>query len=225
MLKRTISGLILAVVVIWAVDYSAASFYALWVAVGLLSLWEYHSLLGQRGGRLSHVGLWRWLGSLYIVGSLALLMSLGGGDEYFRLRVITIITLVWSNDVGAFLVGSRIGRHKMCPKISPKKSWEGFFGGVFFAILAGLAWQWVVWSRVDMPLELAFVDGWVFWGGMGLVAALAASGGDLIESKFKRLLGVKDSGNVIPGHGGMLDRFDALFLAAPCVWLYIYFMV
>ena len=117
--------------------------------------------------------------------------------------------IVWGNDVFAYLVGISIGKHKMCPRLSPKKSWEGFFGGVLGSLAMG-------------ALGAYIVDGnYLLWIGLAAVVSLSSVVGDLAESMFKRDAGVKDSGNFIPGHGGMLDRFDALILSAPFAFIYL----
>jgi phosphatidate cytidylyltransferase len=118
--------------------------------------------------------------------------------------------LILINDVGAYLIGSAIGRHKLCERISPKKSWEGFFGGLIFTVLAaiGLGQRMTLLSSIP-------VWGWLVFG---IVLTLSAVAGDLVESAFKRKAGVKDSGTIIPGHGGFMDRFDAMFISLPFVY-------
>ncbi len=120
---------------------------------------------------------------------------------------LAYIFIVWANDVFAYLTGMSIGRHRLCERLSPKKSWEGFFGGVAGAVIVAAAAAWYM--DADMGL----------WCGIGLVVALTGVCGDLVESMFKRSAGVKDSGNIIPGHGGFLDRFDAMLLSAPFVFI------
>ena len=117
--------------------------------------------------------------------------------------------LVWGNDVFAYLVGISIGRHKMSPRLSPKKSWEGFFGGILGSLAMGAFGAFVV------------EGSYIMWIGLAFVVSLSSVLGDLVESMFKRDAGVKDSGNFIPGHGGMLDRFDAFILSAPLAFLYL----
>lgn len=147
---------------------------------------------------------------LYVALPLALLMLIGTEAGVWRpARVLMVIFTVWVNDIFAYLVGCSIGKHKMCPSISPKKSWEGFVGGVLFAVGFAMAAGYMMEGNIYL------------WGGLGAVVALAGVVGDLLESKIKRECGVKDSGNLIPGHGGMLDRFDALLLAAPVAYLYM----
>ncbi len=134
-----------------------------------------------------------------------------GNQGYNYIMPLAIFIFLWSNDTGAFCVGCTIGKHKMFKRISPKKSWEGFAGGAITAILAGYI------------LSL-FFDTLNTWQWMGMAAVVVASGtlGDLIESCMKREIGIKDSGNIIPGHGGILDRFDSTILAIPCVIVYLY---
>ncbi len=129
-----------------------------------------------------------------------------------RWPVLWYIFIIWASDVGAYLVGSTMGLHKLCPKISPLKTWEGALGGFVAGVGTGIAaayatGSWSVW----------------FWIGLAVVASVTGVLGDLAESMLKRRAGVKDSGHMLPGHGGMLDRFDALIFSSPFV--FIYFMV
>ncbi len=152
------------------------------------------------------------LGVLYVAVPLSLLLYVPvlAGDGVWRPEtVLCYIFIIWANDVFAYLVGMTFGRHRLCERLSPKKSWEGFFGGLAGAVATGLA--------AACALDANY---WV-WGGLALVASLSGVAGDLVESMFKREAGVKDSGQVIPGHGGVLDRFDALLLSAPYVFLYL----
>lgn len=129
--------------------------------------------------------------------------------------LLGLFIMIWLNDTGAFLVGSRIGRHKLWPRISPKKSWEGLWGGVAFAVVAGLGFG-VFWPNYfgGIPMwTLAVLGAWT---------ALFATFGDLVESLIKRTVGVKDSGTLIPGHGGILDRIDSLLLVIPAA---VYFLI
>ena len=152
------------------------------------------------------------LGVLYVAVPLSLLLYVPvlAGDGVWRPEtVLCYIFIIWANDVFAYLVGMTFGRHRLCERLSPKKSWEGFFGGLAGAVATGLAAAYALDAKY-----------WV-WGGLALVASLSGVAGDLVESMFKREAGVKDSGQVIPGHGGVLDRFDALLLSAPYVFLYL----
>jgi len=132
--------------------------------------------------------------------------------------LLALFILIWVNDTGAYCVGSLTakrpqGNHKMTPHISPKKSWEGLFGGVAFAMLAALILHFCGWFK---PFEGNIWLAVVF----GALTSLFGTMGDLMESLFKRSLGVKDSGIFLPGHGGVLDRFDSILLAAPVLTSY-----
>ncbi len=141
--------------------------------------------------------------------SLLLYMPIIGREAWNPWVLIGYIAIVWSNDVFAYLSGMAFGRHRLFERLSPKKSWEGFFGGLIGALVGG----WVV-ARLmgDEPLA---------WCGLAVVTVVTAVLGDLVESMFKRAAEVKDSGALIPGHGGVLDRFDALLLSAPFVFVYM----
>ncbi|MDR0954500.1 MAG: phosphatidate cytidylyltransferase [Rikenellaceae bacterium] len=178
----------------------------------------------QNGGTLDAGGVQtlgaQALGLIYIALPLSLLPALGvqigadGAPAYNAGVVLFYVILIWINDVGAYLVGMTLGRHgkhPLCKRLSPKKSWEGFFGGLIFTAVAA------VWLGARMTgAENTPVWGWIVGG---VVLTLSAVAGDLVESMFKREAGVKDSGNLIPGHGGLLDRFDAMYLSLPFVYL------
>lgn len=126
--------------------------------------------------------------------------------------ILGFFILLWTNDTGAYITGSLIGRHRLMERISPKKSWEGFFGGVVFAAIA--AWLISGW------LGVVDTTGWII---ISVIISVAGTYGDLIESMLKRSLGIKDSGTIMPGHGGFLDRFDSTVLSFPLVFLFISF--
>ena len=129
--------------------------------------------------------------------------------EWNPLYFLFYLFLVWGNDVFAYIFGITTGKHKLCERLSPKKSWEGFAGGIAGSMCVGAI------------AAAALGESYIFWIGLALVVALSSVVGDLIESMFKRDAGVKDSGNILPGHGGMLDRFDALIVSAPFALMYI----
>lgn len=157
------------------------------------------------------------MGMLYVAMPLSLLIlipalletSSGGWNPWI---VLFYIFIIWANDVFAYLFGITLGRHRLFERISPKKSWEGFFGGLIGAMAMGYV------ASLVLDTEP------VVWIGMALVAAIAGVFGDLVESLFKRSVDVKDSGNFIPGHGGWLDRFDALIFSAPFAFVYVLFV-
>lgn len=129
--------------------------------------------------------------------------------------VLLIFIVIWSNDTGAYLVGCSLGRHRMFERVSPKKSWEGFFGGLVIACGMALLFAWAF-INADI-----FINGsWVTILLLSVIAVVFGTWGDLIESIIKRSLHIKDSGNIIPGHGGILDRIDSLLLAVPAVLMF-----
>lgn len=125
---------------------------------------------------------------------------------------ISFFILIWSNDVGAYLIGVAFGRHKLCEHLSPKKSWEGFWGGVTATLIVAYV------ISLYYPFSMQY-NNTVMWLIVGFIVAILGVYGDLFESMLKRSAGVKDSGSAIPGHGGFLDRFDAMLLAAPVIWI------
>lgn len=143
-------------------------------------------------------------------------------DWYY---ILSLFILVWTNDTFAYLTGMSIGKHKFFERISPKKTWEGIIGGVFFACLMSIG-LFYLYPHIAPLGKLGFSGlSLPEWIGLALVVAIFADLGDLVESMLKRSLGIKDSGNIIPGHGGMLDRFDAILLAAPAAFVYLIFII
>ena len=273
---RTLSGLVLAAVVLGAIVWSQWSFGALLAVLLVGGMYEFYTLAGKQGNAPQRVvglvagivlfalnlafvsddireilGVARQafgcglaflllllpamficelyrrgenpasgigttlMGVCYVALPLSLMCYIPvlAGEGWCPRPVLFYIFIVWANDVFAYLVGMSVGRHRLCERLSPKKSWEGFFGGIAGAVVMG-----IVAARV--------LDGnmWV-WAGLALVAAVSGVLGDLVESMFKRAAGVKDSGRLIPGHGGVLDRFDAMLLSAPFVFVYMLFVM
>ena len=270
---RSLSGIVLAVVMLGAIVWSPWSYGALFAALLVAGMLEFYALAAARGAAPQRLlgltaGLLLFgLGFLFasegirvgdtrpLLCALALLLLLFpamfvcelyrkqenpaanigttiAGLFYVALPCMLVcffptfsasgwdpritvayVLIVWANDVFAYLSGMTLGRHKLFERLSPKKSWEGFFGGLAGAVAAGLgAACW---------LDASYGA----WAGLALVAAVTAVAGDLAESMFKRAAGVKDSGALIPGHGGALDRFDAMLLSAPFVFVYMIFIL
>lgn len=134
-----------------------------------------------------------------------------GSVTYNPILPLSIFVFIWLSDTGAYCVGSLIGKHRLFERISPKKSWEGSIGGGIFSIASSLGFAHF----------FPFMPGWQ-WVGLAIVVVIFGTWGDLTESLMKRQLGIKDSGNILPGHGGMLDRFDSALMAIPAAVVYLY---
>jgi phosphatidate cytidylyltransferase len=130
--------------------------------------------------------------------------------EFINISILGVFILVWVNDTFAFLIGSMMGKHKLLERISPNKTWEGFLGGMIFTIVGAYVMAYFF-------EEISF-NKWVVFA---LIVSTFGVLGDLIESMFKRQAGVKDSGNLIPGHGGILDRMDSVIFSAPFIFIYL----
>ena len=161
------------------------------------------------------------LGQLYIALPLALIniLSFPVQDiQYYDMYLpLSVFILLWCNDAGAYCVGSLIGKHKLFPRISPGKTWEGSIGGGVIAIIAA----GIIGYLVNNSDAGHLLNVWE-WIGLAVVVVVFGTWGDLVESLFKRTLGIKDSGNILPGHGGMMDRFDSSLMAIPAAVIYLY---
>lgn len=164
------------------------------------------------------------LGQMYIALPFSMILVLGfqsmpNGDIAFNsLLPLSVFVFLWTNDTGAYCSGSLFGRHKLFPRVSPGKSWEGSIGGGILVLIVASALGYYENMLTDVPSNLSLIE----WAGLGLVVVVFGTWGDLVESLFKRILGVKDSGNILPGHGGMLDRFDSSLMAIPASVIYLY---
>lgn len=165
-------------------------------------------------------GNWAYsmLSQLYVALPFALLNVLAfqnssetGSVTYNPILPLSIFVFIWLSDTGAYCAGSLIGKHRLFERISPKKSWEGSIGGGIFSIASSLGFAHF----------FPFMPGWQ-WVGLAIVVVIFGTWGDLTESLMKRQLGIKDSGNILPGHGGMLDRFDSALMAIPAAVVYLY---
>ena len=166
------------------------------------------------------LGNWAFtmLSQLYIALPFALLNVLAFHNDpaassvsYNPMLPLSVFIFIWLSDTGAYCVGSLIGRHRLFERISPKKSWEGSIGGGVFAMAASLVLAHFFPFLSEME-----------WLGLALTVVVFGTWGDLTESLMKRQLGIKDSGNILPGHGGMLDRFDSALMAIPAAVCYLY---
>lgn len=151
------------------------------------------------------------LGIIYACIPFLFFVALGFITETFNHYIpLGFLIILWANDTGAYLSGRSFGKHKLFERISPNKTWEGFIGGVLFAMLIAL----------NLEQYFGSLQKWE-WVTMAAIIGVFGTLGDLVESMLKRSLGVKDSGNILPGHGGLLDRFDGLLIAAPLVFLFL----
>lgn len=171
-----------------------------------------YALRPNRGATAGSDAAWTIFGLTWIAGGGAGAVSILVMDGGVALLVASIL-IVACDDIGAYFTGTTFGRHKMAPSVSPAKSWEGFAGGIGTALAAGLLFASIL-DEMTVATGLA----------IGLMAGLLAPVGDLVESLVKREMGIKDSGRLLPGHGGMLDRLDAIIFCCPAISLYLHFV-
>ncbi|MCX2681153.1 phosphatidate cytidylyltransferase [Galbibacter sp. EGI 63066] len=259
LLKRTLTGIIYVFLLLSAVFLSNDAFDFLFMAFGLICIYEFKKIIRLSGYYIFIAFMALWWVFIYLLGEIpfqnllrCILLALSVGVNIFLITllyshkkpnytntqkfiitlcyigggcifltmipyqphhfaeslIIGIFILIWVNDSFAYIVGKGIGKHKLFPSVSPKKTIEGFIGGLLFALVA--AYLLYMYSG-----ELNLVR----WMVLAIVVVVSGSIGDLVESKFKRLAGVKDSGAILPGHGGLLDRLDSLIFAAPFSYL------
>lgn len=230
---RTITALVFAAVMLTGVLWNFWGFLALFLIIHAGCWYELLTLL-KKIDPAGYVYRSFW-GLLYITMPCALMIHLGylsfdeigiwsdlpyeSGSEHLVLVPIAIIAAIWINDTMAYIVGSLIGKHPLSA-ISPKKTWEGTIGGILLSIVV----TGFLFSRLyarELESSLLFEYRFGYWFLIAGIASVAGTFGDLLESKIKRVAGVKDSGSIMPGHGGFLDRFDSMLLAIPCVWLFV----
>lgn len=162
-----------------------------------------------------------------------------GMVEFYSILPLSVFIFLWVNDTGAYCSGSLFGKHKLFPRISPGKSWEGSIGGGIFVLIVAALIGYLTFNPATQGVSHEYVNGFTYsfkqigglsplasnivtWMGLGIVVVFFGTWGDLVESLIKRTIGIKDSGNVLPGHGGMLDRFDSSLLAIPASVIYLY---
>lgn len=177
------------------------------IAIGCVTIFRFPNELYFGSGKLIFTVVYVALPFGFALG-LPKFSSIDPESRPFTLEVFMLFVLIWSSDTFAYLTGRFFGKHKMAPKISPKKTWEGFAGGVILTLILGFF------------VEKYFSELRGNWMIVGVLVATFAPLGDLVESQLKRTFAVKDSGNIIPGHGGVLDRLDSFIICAPVVYLY-----
>jgi phosphatidate cytidylyltransferase len=204
-LKRAISGIIYIAVMWTCTSYSETTFSLLFAILGIISIYEMWRL---RKGKSKFLAL------LYILLPFFLIQLFGMTDSNYPNTafdpslILLILVLTWTFDTFAYLFGVTFGKHKIIPSISPKKSWEGFAGGFIFTIITAY-----IISEYLSTLNLGIII------ITSLLLPFTATLGDFIASFYKRQAGVKDSGNLIPGHGGILDRMDAFMITIPMIYI------
>ena len=171
------------------------------------------------------VNYWAYtmLGQMYIalplstINVLAFNAATDGSINFNYIIPLSVFIFLWTNDTGAYCTGSLFGKHKLFPRISPAKSWEGSIGGAVFVLISA----YIIGMLTGADAGKSYLD-IPQWLGLGLIVVVFGTWGDLVESLFKRTLGIKDSGTILPGHGGMLDRFDSSLMAMPAAVVYLY---
>ena len=195
----------------------------MFVPYRLTIVYLFVSELYTRNENAIHDWAYTMLSQMYIalpfsmINVLAFRQAPDGDIHYYYLLPLSVFIFLWTNDTGAYCCGSLLGKHKLFPRISPAKSWEGSIGGALFVLIAAAVVGYLE-SQSNALSGLTIVQ----WLGLGLVVTVFGTWGDLVESLFKRTLGIKDSGNILPGHGGMLDRFDSSLMAIPASVVYLY---
>lgn len=196
--QRVLSAVILVPLAIYAICFSQSLFFLITIVIVILMTEEWLELIKTAQDKQK----WRLIGLVYIAIPMYCVLKLRMQDTNILLWMFAVI---WTTDIFAFFAGKTFGGAKLAPTISPNKTWTGLAGGVFASMIIG------------------FLSAFMFRGGItffvffSVVLALIEQASDLLESKFKRTFGVKDSGNIIPGHGGILDRLDGVMLVAPFV--------
>ena len=197
--------------------------YKVFVPFVLTIMYLLISELYFKGFRKIENWAFSFMALLYIAMPMSLLPLMqfidikGVGLVYTWTFTLALFVFIWVSDTGAYLIGSRFGKHRLFPSISPRKSWEGTIGGGVLAIVASQIFATM--SR-DFNADSDLLNR-LLWAGFACVIVVFGTWGDLVESRIKRKLGVKDSGNILPGHGGWLDRFDSLILAIPAALIYL----
>lgn len=171
------------------------------------------SELYKKSDKPFHNLAYTYFGVTYLIMPFGFFTALAFLDGTYNFHLpLGFMLLLWASDTGAYLFGVKLGKNKLFERHSPKKSWEGFFGGMFTSLLVAIILS-------TQFYEVAVIH----WIIMSLLIVIGGTFGDLVESMLKRSVGKKDSGSILPGHGGLLDRFDGLLFAAPLVFVYLYF--
>ena len=200
--KRIISSLVMIPIALFAIFSSQKLFIFLAIVIAVLMAFEW----SEMSHKMPNKKKWRLIGFLYISIPLYCAVSIRILDNEILFWMFAII---WATDIFAFFAGKSLGGAKIAPTISPHKTWSGLIGGVLASMGIGVI------SAIIFPGSI------LFFLVISVIISIVEQLSDLLESKFKRIFGVKDSGDIIPGHGGVLDRLDGMILVAPLVWLII----
>ncbi len=202
--RRIISGLIMIPMAVYAIFYSRSLFLFITISAAVLMAFEWIDITKSAKDQKK----WRILGFFYILIPTFSVIKI----RFYDVDVLFwMFAIIWSTDIFAFFAGKILGGAKLMPSVSPNKTWSGLAGGVFASILIGIT------------SSLMFKGGILFFALCSAMLSLIEQASDLFESKIKRIFGVKDSGNIIPGHGGVLDRLDGMIFVAPVVLILITF--
>ena len=219
-INRTISSLAGAYLVLAFTSYCTSAASSV-VFLPYVLVWLYLVVAELYLKRENPLGNWAFtaLSQLYVALPFALLNVLAfhqdvdGQISYNPILPLSVFVFIWLSDTGAYMVGSLIGKNRLFERISPKKSWEGSIGGALLSIASSLVFAHL------FPIMAMWQ-----WTGLALVVVVFGTWGDLCESLMKRQIGIKDSGSILPGHGGWLDRFDSALMAIPAAVAYLYFI-
>ena len=211
LLKRGFFGAIYVVIMWFGTAYSERTFQILFLVLGLWSIYEMWKL---RKGKPKLVALLMVIIPFFTIQFFGMTDSNYPEMPFNPSLVLLMYILTWTFDSFAYLIGRKLGKTKILPLISPKKSWEGFFGGYLFCILASSLSYFIFKDYFSHISTLSYML-------ITLILPFSATTGDFIESYYKRKAGVKDSGKIMPGHGGILDRMDAFLITIPVIYIII----
>lgn len=199
--KRVISAVVLAPVVLGCIAWGGAPFYGMMILVAIFMMREWDALTAHRNSPY-----WGIAGVIYVcITCLSLIILRVGAEGESVSLLLFLLAVIWATDIGAYFTGKQLGGPKLAPGISPGKTWSGLLGGILSAVAIGCLLAWF------FPFPQHFLQAaWI-----STLLAIVAQAGDLFESWMKRQAGMKDSSNLIPGHGGMLDRVDGFTFSAP----------
>ena len=212
---QRLSGYILGLSLLWG--NGAHTFFGLperFLLLPLLCLFLIPIIELYRGRKNPFTNIaFGFLGIVYVAIPLSLLVNIvkfNDSHEYRPESLVYFFMLIWASDTGAYFAGRAFGKRKLFERVSPKKTWEGFIGGAALSL-----------AMAAFLAKISYFPDLKVWLGMSIVAVVMGTYGDLVESLLKRNVGVKDSGSILPGHGGVLDRFDSILLATPFLFVYL----